>query len=165
MDSSLSAVGVCINHTSHFLYPNISMLFSGEFNISHFRAPFAFHRSSDQSLSMIQLIVTHRPRDESSNDRRRYATTKKISNEAPSLVLTDARDIRMYFVCSSFLGRPTSLRSSIIVSPFFSSLFAFSSYRPPSLRLPFLSAFFDPFLWLSTLPRAYTYFLSRHCLA
>lgn len=113
---------------------------------------------------MIQLIVTHRPRiTNRPGARRRPETfrwwTKKISNEAPSLVLTDARDIRMHFVCSSFLGRPTSLQSSIIVSPSSCpcslSVLAFSS--PIRLLYIFLS-FWAPFDSSAHPSRAYTYF-------
>lgn len=78
----MSVVGIYINHTSYFLYPNISTAFSGEFNISHFRALLAFDRSFDQSLSMIRLIVTHRPRDES--PRRRPEAVRLRPKRSPT---------------------------------------------------------------------------------
>lgn len=108
---------------------------------------------------MIRLIVTYRPRRRAAT--RRDATRRPEGGKAkirprrdlqrstPSLVLTDARDIRMHFVCSSFLGRPTSLRSSIIVSPGLRLLLVRlslggSSHPPFRTALPFGALTSDP---------------------
>lgn len=148
----MPVVGVYINHTSYFLYPNISTAFSGEFNISHFRTPFAFHRSSDQSLSMIQLIVTHRP---------------TAMNRPTTTGGDDQKDLqRSTVTCFDRRQRYTNA-FCLLISSWPTHFLSVLHHRVP-VRFQFLPSAFSSFpfgLLRFSGSRACTYFLSRHCSA
>jgi len=127
-----------------------------------------FNRSFDQSLSMIQLIVTHRSRvmNRLGDDQRRGGDQKDLQRS--TVTCFDRRQRYTNAFCLLIFSWPTHFPSVLHHRvPFLLPLFAFSSRVLPPSAFCTSSFPFGPLSILRLTLRVHTliFFLSRHRLA